>query len=56
MASGGAIGLLDEGIGHADVPRATGLHGTIVSNISVEIMGPSPGETPTRVVPRAPDL
>ncbi|OCP11103.1 hypothetical protein BC374_14125 [Ensifer sp. LC13] len=56
IAPDGSIQLLDEGKGRADVPRAMGLHDAIDSNISVEIVGPSPGEAPTRVVPRAPDL
>jgi len=49
--------LCQEKIAHAGVPQAWMLHDAIDSIISrIEIVGPSPGEASTRVVPRAPDL
>lgn len=49
--------LCQEGKAQADVPQAGMLHDAIDSIISrIEIVGPSPGEASTRVVPRASDL
>jgi hypothetical protein len=43
IASGEAIQLLDTGKGRTGAPQTVGLHDAIDSNISTEIMGPSPG-------------
>lgn len=57
MAPEAKTQLCQEGKAHADVPQARMLHDAIDSIISrIEIVGPSPGEASTRVVPRAPDL